>query len=368
MHRILKTTLTIICIFLIMPSVALSDSVDNYLLCKMKNLNIPGLSISIIQNNKLIKAKGYGLASIELQSPATPDTIYQSGSIGKQFTAMLVMILSEKGSIHLDDKISQYIKNTPSSWKDISIRHLLTHTSGLTRYNPEADLRLDYTDNELVEKLKSYPLDFQPGTAFKYSNTGYEMLGTILKKITRKSYDNLLKTYIFEPLDMHTARVIGNRNDIILNRAAGYDPIENGKLKNEDYRSTTFNSSADGSLYFTVLDLAKWDKALYTTKLLNEKNMALLWSPTKLKDGKTENYGLGWSMDTINGHRVIEHGGENSGFTAFITRFPDDKLTVIILTNLSGNVELGNIAHHVASIYNNALKNPKKDYKDNCSY
>ncbi len=355
--------LTIICMFFILhPATAMADSVDQYLQCKMQELKIPGLSIAIVKNGQIIKTKGYGFSNIELQSPAKPETIYQSGSIGKQFTAMLAMILVEKGMFHLDDKINQYINGLPESWNSITISNLLTHTSGLVRDIPGVDWRLNYSQDEIINRLEIYPLNFQPGTSFSYSNVGYELLGFIMEKITGNSYGTLLEENIFKPLNMSTARVISDR-DIILNRASGYDLV-NGTIKNQEYVSPTFNSTADGALYFTVYDLAKWDAALYTTKLLKKKNMELLWSPVKLKNGKTENYGLGWRLANTNGHRLIEHGGEWQGFTAFISRYVDEKLTVIIMSNLSGNAELGSITHHVASIYKNGLNVVKPDQAD----
>ena len=276
---------------------------------------------------------------------------------------MLVMRLSEKGIIHLNDKINAYLPKVPESWSEISIFNLLTHTSGLMKDVPGVDWRLNYTHKELIHRLAFYPLNFKPGTSFSYSNAGYELLGFILEKITAKSYSLLLKETIFEPLNMSTARVISDR-DIILNRAAGYDLI-NGVLKNQEYVSPTFNSTADGALYFTVLDLAKWDAALYTTKLLKKENMELLWTPVLLKNGKSENYGLGWSLVTSKGQHIMEHGGEWQGFTAFIARYIDDKLTIIIMTNLSANAELGNIAHRVADLYlSRAHKNNLPS--DNC--
>ena len=356
--------LTIMCMHLILlPATAMADSVDQYLQCKMQELKIPGLSVAIIKNGQIIKSKGYGVSNLELQSPATPETIYQSGSIGKQFTAMLAMILIEKGVFHLDDKINQYITDAPEHWKNITILNLLTHTSGLTRDIRDVDLRLDYSHDEIIHRLKLYPLDFEPGTAFRYSNVGYELLGFIMEKMSGKSYGDLLQDNIFKPSGMATASVINDR-DIIRNRAAGYD-LENGVLKNQEYISPTFNSTADGALYFTVLDLAKWDAVLNTTQLLKKENMALLWSPVKLNNGKTEQYGLGWRLDNINGHQLVEHGGEWQGFTAFISRYVDDKLTVIILTNLSDNAELGSITHHVASIYDSGLNVVTPDQTDN---
>ncbi len=353
--RLIGRYLTIICLHLVLyPAVAMADEVDRYLQCEMHRLKIPGLSVAIVENGKIIKSKGYGFSNIELKAPAKPETIYQSGSIGKQFTAMLAMILVEKGVLHLDDKITQYLPDAPETWQNITIFNLLTHTSGLTRYNPDVDLHLDYSHEDIIRRLKLYPLDFDPGTSFHYSNVGYELLGFIIEKVTGKSYGSLLQEHIFKPLDMNTAQVINDR-DIIDNRAAGYDLVH-GVLKNQEYISPTFNSTADGALYFTILDLAKWDAALYTTKLLKKENMDLLWAPVKLNDGRTESYGLGWRITSINGHRLIEHGGEWQGFTAFISRYVDKKLTVIIMTNLSGIVELGDVTHNVAGLYNKDLK------------
>jgi len=340
-------------------SISIADTIDDYIQCKMKQLKIPGVSIAIVRNGQIVKSKGYGLSNIELKSPTTSETIYQSGSIGKQFTAMLAMILVEKGRLRLDDKINQYITDAPDTWKKITILNLLTHTSGLTRYPLDVDVHLDYSHEDIIRRLRLYPLDFEPGTSFHYSNVGYMLLGFILEKVGGKSYDALLQEHIFKPLNMGTARVI-NERDIILNRAAGYDLV-NGVLKNQEYASPTFNSTADGALYFTVLDLAKWDAALYTTKLLKKENMELLWSPVKLSNGKTENYGLGWRLATVNGHRLIEHGGEWQGFTAFISRYVDQKLTIIIMTNLSGNTELGAITHRIANIYDNKINMPASE-------
>lgn len=345
--------LGILTFLIAIPSISRADPIDAYILCEMQHEKIPGLSIAVVKDGKIVKTKGYGLANVELNVPTKPETIYQSGSLGKQFTATLVMILVEKGLMNLDDKISLYIKDAPKRWKDISIRNLLTHTSGLTRNLPDIDLRLNYTDDELINRIRPYPLDFQPGTAWRYSNSAYVLLGIIIKKVTGKFYGDLLKETIFTPLDMKTTRIISDR-DIIMDRSAGYDLIGD-QLKNQEYVSPTLDSTADGALYFTVLDLVKWDAALYTEKLLKKSDLELMWTPVKLKDGKTEKYGFGWRLDKVNGHRLVEHGGEWQGFTGFISRYVDDKLTVIILTNLSGQSELGSMAHHVASLYNPKL-------------
>lgn len=320
-----------------------SDKVDELVKSEMLKRKIPGLSIAIVKNGGIVKVNGYGLANVEWNAPATPETVYQSGSVGKQFTATLVIMLVEEGKMGLHDPISKYISEAPAIWKGITIRHLLTHTSGISsKFDEQIDLHRDYTENELTKLIAGNPLDFQPGEKYGYSNAGYVMLGIIIHKATNKFYGDLLDEKIFKPLGMSTTRII-NERDIIPNRAAGYF-LFSDQLKNQGWVSPSLNSTADGNLYLTVLDLAKWDAALYTEKLLKRSRLDEMWTPVKLADGRTESYGYGWSLVNVNGHRVIEHGGAWQGFTAHISRYVEDKLTVIVLANLAraGTSEIAN--------------------------
>ncbi len=337
---------------------AQADKVDEFVTAEMQKRKIPGLSIAIVKNGEIVKAKGYGLASVELNAPASPETIYQSGSIGKQFTATLVMMLVEEGKMSLSDPISKYIPDAPDIWKAITIRHLLTHTSGISnKLYKEISLRQDYSEDELVKKIAAIPLDFQPGERWNYSNPGYVMLGILIHKAAGKFYGDLLKERIFAPLGMTTARII-NEADIIPNRAAGYRLVE-GELKNQEWVSPLLNTTADGSLYLTIFDMAKWDAALYTDKLLKRASLDQMWTPVKLNDGKSWPYGFGWGFGNVSGHHIIEHGGAWQGFTSHIARYVDDKLTVIVLTNLAG-ADPGSIAHGIAGLYDPALAPPHK--------
>jgi CubicO group peptidase (beta-lactamase class C family) len=287
---------------------------------------------------------------------AAPDTIYQSGSVGKQFAATLVMMLVEEGKMSLDDHINRYIADSPDIWKGITIRHLLTHTSGISnKLYDQINLRQDYSEYEMVKKIAAVPLDFQPGDKWNYSNPGYLVLGVLVHKATGRFYGDLLRERIFTPLGMTTARII-NEADIIPNRAAGYRLVK-GELKNQEWVSPTINTTADGSLYLTVYDLAKWDAALYTERLLKRSSLEQMWTPARLTGGKTQPYGFGWGFGDVRGHQVIEHGGEWQGFTTHIARYVDDKLTVIVLTNLAGG-EPGKIAHGIAGLYNPELAPP----------
>lgn len=333
-------------------SVHAGDDADQLVTRLMEKKQIPGLALLVIQNGEIVKAKGYGFANIELQVPVKPETIFQSGSMGKQFTATAIMMLVEEGKIHLDDPISKYFKNTPKSWKGITVRNLLTHTSGLGDYPDNFDFRKDYTEAELLEIVKKTPLSFKPGEKWSYSNLGYLTLGVLIREVSGKFYGDFLQERIFQPLGMNSTRVI-SEEDIIPNRAAGYR-LENKKLKNQEWVSPTLNTTADGALYFTILDLANWDAALNSEKLLTKSSLDLMWTPVKLKNNSTYPYGFGWGFEEKEGHRIIEHGGAWQGFTTYIARYIDDHLTVVVLTNLSG-AGPGYIAHAVAGLYEPAV-------------
>lgn len=331
------------------PTLAQTDEVDGYVKAQMQKQRIPGLSLAIVKNGKTIKIAGYGLANVELNVAASPETIYQSGSVGKQFTAAVIMLLVEDGKIALDDRISKYLADTPESWKNITVRQLLAHTSGIANFAPtEINYRLDYTDEELVKKAFAQPLVFAPGERWSYSNTGYILLGIIIKKVTGKFYGDVLRERIFEPLKMDAARVISEAN-IIPNRANGYYIIK-GELKNQSYISPSLNRTADGTLYLTVADLAKWDTALYTNKLFKKASLEQMWMPAKLTGEETYPYGFGWFINNVRGHRLIEHGGGWQGFTAHIARYADDNLTIIVLTN-AFPADPSGIAHGIAEFY-----------------
>jgi CubicO group peptidase (beta-lactamase class C family) len=239
-------------------------------------------------------ARGYGLANVEHQVPVKPETIFQSGSMGKQFTATAVMMLVEEGKLSLDDKITKFFTDAPEAWRNITVRHLLTHTSGMTDYPQDFDLRRDYTEDELYARIKPIPLAFQPGEKWSYSNLAYVMLGLLIHKVSGKFYGDFLQERVFQPLGMTTARVISEA-DIVPNRAAGYR-VTNGQLKNQSWVSPSLNTTADGALYLTVYDMAKWDAALYTEKLLKRSSLEEMWTPVKLNDGKTHPYGFGWAL------------------------------------------------------------------------
>jgi len=259
-------------------------------------------------------------------------TAHKSWSLAKSYSGTLVGIALDRGEIHsLDDKVSKYFPDAPASWKDITVWNLLTHTSGLGDYPPDIDLRRDYTEEQFFESFKKAPLEFAPGTNWNYSNVGYVTLGILIRKVTGKYYGDFLQERVFRPLGMTTARVI-SEEDIISNRASGYRLV-NGELKNQEWVSPSTNSTADGSLYFSILDMAKWDAALYTDTPLTQASRNRIWTPAQLSDGTTKGYGFGWHILDLHGHRLIVHGGAWQGFKTHMLRFMDTKLTIIFLTN-----------------------------------
>jgi CubicO group peptidase (beta-lactamase class C family) len=353
-------TAALIALLFAMPCAAqenVSAKIDEYIQAEMKQQRIPGLSLSVIRDGKIVLAKGYGFANVEHQVSVTPETVFQSGSVGKQFTATAVMMLVEEGKIRVDDKISTYFADAPESWKNITVRHLLTHTAGTTDYPDDFDFRRDLTEDELFKRAVAIPVAFQPGEKWSYSNIGYLTLGILIRKVTGKFYGDFLEERVFKPLGMYTARIISEA-DIVPNRAAGYRLVQD-ELKNQEWVSPSLNTTADGALYLTVLDMAKWDAALYGEKLLKKSSLETMWTPVKLNDGSTYPYGFGWRLGEVRGHRLVEHGGSWQGFKSFIARYVDDKLTVVLFANL-GQADQEKIAHGVAAIYDPELAPPPK--------
>jgi CubicO group peptidase (beta-lactamase class C family) len=331
---------------------AFTAKVDQYVASEMKKQHIPGVALAVVKDGRIILAKGYGYANVELEVPVKPETIFQSGSVGKQFTATAVMMLAEEGKLSLDDQITKFFPKAPESWRAITVRHLLTHTAGTTDYPADFDFRRDYTEDDLLQRAEAIPLAFKPGEKWSYSNLGYVLLGVLIRKVSGKFYGDFLQERIFKPLDMKTARIISEA-DIIPNRAAGYRLVK-GELKNQGWVSPTLNTTADGALYLTIHDMLKWDAALHTEKLLKKVSLEQMWTPVKLNNGKSEKYGFGWSLDMVRGHRIIEHGGAWQGFKAQISRYVDDRLTIILFANLI-QTNQGKLAKGIAGIYNPEL-------------
>jgi CubicO group peptidase (beta-lactamase class C family) len=353
----------------------LSRQADEAITALRHEMKIPGTSVAVVRDGRIIKAAGYGLANVELNVPVTPATIFQAGSTGKQFLATAILLLAEEGKLSLDDSITKYFPEAPAWWKPITIRHLLAHTSGLPDVwgesdsrgmyaNALLDMRRDYTEDELLRAFIKLRPSSKPGEKWEYCNTGYQILGFLIRRLTGKSHSDFMRERVFQPLGMDTARVI-SESDIIPNRSNGY-MIVNGELKNQEWIAPSLNTTADGPYYMTVLDLAKWDASLYTEKILKRASLEQMWTTqAKLNSGKTYPYGLGWFLADVNGHRLMYHTGGNQGFFVNISRYTDDRLTIIVMNNLDeDHCDTLTISGAIASIYIPATKgkNPIKDW------
>ena len=341
-------------------------AIDHYVDAEMRREHVVGIAVGIYSRGQILLAKGYGLANIELNVPVKAETIFQSGSVGKQFTSAAIMMLVEEGKIGLDDSIVKYFPNAPQTWQTIRVKNLLSHTSGLSEYEsndrvgPEGPfyLRLDFTEDELVNKIEALPIEFKPGDKWDYRNTNYVLLGVIIHKVTGSFYADYLQQRIFKPLGMSSTRLISEA-DIVPNRSSGYE-VKGDTIQNQSWVSPTFNSTADGALYFNVVDLARWDAALYGTKILKQSSLDRSWTVFSLNDGKpnSANYGFAWEINSVNGHKQINHGGAWQGFRCHILRYPDDSISVAVLAN-SDPASPEQFAHVIAGIVNPGLELPK---------
>jgi len=350
---------------------ARADKVDDYVEKQRQQLHLPGVSLAVVRDGQLIKSRGYGLANLELNVRATADTVYEIGSNTKQFTAAAVMMLVEEGKINLDDKLTKYFPEAPESWSGITVRHLLSHTSGIQNHVAipgwlnvfKTSITSETTParDELLKMFFKLPLEFQPGETWSYDNTGYYLLGIIIEKASGKSYWEFLAERIFHPLGM-TATRNTEPQPIVPNRASGYEWV-NDHFENRPILAPFIAFSA-GSILSTVKDMAKWDAALYSEKLLKESSLHQVWAVTKTNDGADApfDYGFGWFIGHYHEHHLVQHTGGTPGFSSLIYRFLDDKLTIILLTNHSDRI-VDQFAVDLAGMYVPALK-PPEGYPD----
>ncbi len=338
-------SLFVILLLLLQTTAVRADKVDDYVKAEMQKQRIPGLSLAVVKEGKVIKAEGYGLANVEHNIPARPETIFKIGSVSKQFIATGIMLLVQVGKISLDDKVAKYLDGTPEAWSGITIRHLLTHTSGIVREGPGFDPFKDQKDFDVIKTAYPLPLRFAPGEKYEYCNVGYFSLAEIISRVSGKSWGDFMNERVFAPLGMTATRPT-SFSAIVPNRADGYE-WRNDKMQNAvEYIAVR----PSGAFLSNVLDLAKWDAALYTDAILKQSTREQMWTPVKLNSGAAHPYGLGWSLDPLGNHRQINHGGTLSGFRAHFSRLPDDKLSIIVLTN-SSSANPAAIAHGLAAIY-----------------
>lgn len=310
-------------------------AMDQRIQAEMVDNNIPGVLIGVASRGRLVHVQSYGMANVELRVPVTDSTVFEIGSISKQFVATAVMLLVEEGRVGLDDGIHEYLHDLPSEWLGVTVRQLLTHTSGIPDYEEiqtyEA-YRFRFTPEQIIRVAHSRPMDFEPGAGWYYSNTGYFLLSLIVERIEGRRLGQVLQSRIFEPLGMNQTR-LADPEDIIPHRASGYWVDRMGvDLMNRDATQPSSTLGAGGILS-SVHDMAKWDEALYGDQLLSEASKSVMWAPAVLPNGDDTGYGFGWSVGQYRGHRSVGHGGMVAGFVADFRRLPDQELAIIVFAN-----------------------------------
>ena len=340
--------------------------VDQYMQGQLVEQRIPGITLVVVRDGTVVYGKGYGYADRETARPVKPEDRFEIGSISKSFTATAIMLLVEEGKISLDDKLDKFISAVPPQWSGITIRHLLNHTSGLPEYPDDsifADLRANKIlgEDDMLARFRAYSLGSEPGTKYRYCNVGYDILGIVVRRVTGKAYVDFLKERVFTPLGMHSARLVAPK-PARADSAIGYE-LKDGKhvpFITTDAMSVYLGMAASG-IELSAMDMAKWDAALYTDKILKQSTLALMWTNNALvqaanADNPDIYYGLGWQLRTQNGKRWVYHSGGMPGYVTDFMRYPDQKLTIIVYTNLSDqHANARKIVRAVAPMFGQSL-------------
>jgi CubicO group peptidase (beta-lactamase class C family) len=311
----------------------LADRLTQYM--KTEQPNFSG-AILVAQKGEIILSQGYGLANQEWDIPNTPQTKFAIGSMTKAFTAMAIMILRERGKLSVKDSICDYLSDCPANWKSITLHHLLTHTSGIRNYTDlysqlinKVNICREYKPEEVIAFFKDLPLDFKPGSSWKYSNSGYFLLGVVIEKVSGESYETFIQKNILQPLGMSETGY-DRASTVVKNRASGYS--WNGRVLNANCEDVSIKYAA-GGLYSTVGDLYKWDQALYTNQLVSKNTLKKIFTSTVSMQSGGDKYSYGWIISKRFDRLVIEHSGGLFGFATQIARYPDDQVTIIVLSN-----------------------------------
>jgi CubicO group peptidase (beta-lactamase class C family) len=308
--------------------VASADAIDDYVRAQMQEFNLPGVSIAIVDQGKVVRAGGYGMADPARQVAATPDTVYKIASVSKQFMATAILLLAQEGKLSVDDPVGRHLTHAPAAWQGVTIRHLLTHTSGIVRESPAFRPMETAPDLAIIEGAYGEPVRSAPGTKWEYCNVGYYVLGEIVARMSSRPWAAFIKTRIFDPAGM-TETVPTNAVPRPARHAVGYGGKDN-KTAAEEWVALR----PSGAFASTVSDLARWDAVLGSDRLLTAASKRDMWTRVRLNDGATYPYGFGLHVDTLpGGRRVAWHSGGLPGFASHYGRYLDEGVTVIVLTN-----------------------------------
>ena len=308
------------------------DSTNIIVQKMMKEQKITGLALAVIKNGKTVVNKGYGLANVEHNVPVTEKTVIRLGSVSKQFFTTAILKLVEEGKLTIDDHVHKFFPDAPETWKPIQVKHLMSHTSGLKREGPAYNNSVIQPDLVIIKSAYSLPLDFKTGEKYQYCNLAYFMLAEIITQLSGMHWQDYIREKLFIPAGMKNSGMT-DFYPIIPHRASGY-MHKNGLLVNAD---AMYAVRPSGGFLSTSTDMILWDKVLREKNIiLKKENWQLLWQPfikTSDNPASKEYYGFGWVIGELNGHKTISHGGSNVGFRSYYTRFVNDGLSIIIMTN-----------------------------------
>ena len=314
----------------------------------------PGAAVMVISNGRVVHQKGYGYAEVETRRPIDARTTFDLASVSKQFTTMAIMMLAERGKLSFDDTITKFFPELPPYASRITLRHLMTHTSGMPDYmsafrrNP-GSYSTEPTSREVIAMLAQIPQpDFPAGAKYEYSNSGYVVLGQVAEKVAGVPLPQFMKTEIFDRLGMSSTILSDQVRAPSPNRAISYR-LDGGSYRNADY-SPLNRIYGDGNVNTSLEDMFKWDQALYTDTLLPQRALEQAFQPMMLNDGKRSGYGFGWRITSWNRHRMLTHGGSWAGFRTGIVRVPSERLTVVVLAN-AASMRSTDLASTIASYW-----------------
>ena len=312
----------------------------------------PGVTVIVVKNGKTLLRKAYGAADLETKKPLTPGTVLRLGSITKQFTAVAILMLADEGKLALNDPITRFFPDYPTGGKVITVEHLLTHTSGIASFTGKPNyverMGQDLSVAQMIDSFKNDPLEFEPGTQYRYNNSGYFLLGAIIEKVSGLTYPRFLEQRIFVPLGMKDTAYEGFERSAAP-RAKGYSA--KGTAFEPAAHLSMSQPYAAGSLVSTVDDLARWDAAITAGKLIKPASWKLAFTPYKLNPEKSTGYGYGWGVSTFQGVPAIQHGGGINGFSTYALRLPQQKIFVAVLANRdSGGVPVEDLARKAAGL------------------
>lgn len=333
------------------PAAGPAARIDQYLV-SIYRPGQPGAAVIVVKNGATVLRKAYGDADVGRRVPMTPESQLRIGSVTKQFTAAAIMLLANEGKLALNDDITRFLPGYPTKGKKISIEHLLTHTGGIANFTSQPDffrtVTMDMTMPQMVQRIMEYPIEFEAGSRFAYTNSGYILLGAIIEKVSGETYADFMARRIFEPLGMHDTAYEGHERGTAV-RALGHSPRGGGYGPSAVISMT--QPHAGGALVSTVDDLARWDQAISAGKLLPEPSWKAMFAPYRFNDGTLSRYAYGFDVSALHGSPAMAHGGAIPGFLTYALRMPDQKIYVAVLANTDGGMVIPEqVAQRIAAI------------------